>query len=39
LKLNGKIQLLSYLDDVKIFGGSVFTVKEKAEAWYRLVKR
>ena len=32
MKLNGKLQLLLYVDDVKIFGESVLTVKEKAEA-------
>jgi len=30
LKLNCTHQLLVYVDDVKIFGGSVRTVKEKA---------
>jgi hypothetical protein len=32
LKLNGTHQLLAYADDVNILGGSVYTVKEKAEA-------
>jgi len=32
LKLNGIHQLLVYADDVNILGGSVHTVKEKAEA-------
>ena len=32
LKLNGKHHLLAYADDVNIFGGSVHTVKENAEA-------
>jgi len=32
LKLNGTHQLLVYVDDVNILGGSVHTVKEKAEA-------
>ena len=32
LKLNGTHQLLAYADDVNIFGGSVHTVKENAEA-------
>ena len=32
LKLNGKHQLLVYVDDVNILGGSVHTVKENAEA-------
>jgi thiamine monophosphate synthase len=32
LKLNGTHQLLVYADDVNILGGSVHTVKEKAEA-------
>jgi hypothetical protein len=31
LKLNGKHQLVVYVDDVNILGGSVHTVKEKAE--------
>ena len=31
LKLNGKHQLLAYADDVNILGGSIDTVKEKAE--------
>jgi hypothetical protein len=30
LKLNGTLQFLVYADDVKIFGGSVHSVKEKA---------
>jgi len=32
LKLNGTRQLLVYVDDVNLLGGSVDTVKEKAEA-------
>jgi len=32
LKLNGTHQLLVYVDDVNILGGSVHTVKENAEA-------
>jgi len=32
LKLNGTHQLLAYADDVNILGGSVDTVKKKAEA-------
>ena len=32
LKLNGTNQLLAYADDVNILGGSIHTVKEKAEA-------
>ena len=32
LKLNGTLQVLAYADDVNILGGSVHTVKEKAEA-------
>ena len=32
LKLNGTRQLVVYADDVNILGGSVHTVKEKAEA-------
>ena len=32
LKLNGTHQLLVYADDVNILGGSVYTVKENAEA-------
>jgi len=32
LKLNGVHQLLVYADDVNILGGSVYTIKEKAEA-------
>ena len=32
LKLNYTYQLVVYIDDVKIFGGRVHTVKEKAEA-------
>jgi hypothetical protein len=31
LKLNGTHQLLVYADDVNILGGSVHTIKEKAE--------
>ena len=33
LKLNGTHQLLAYVDDVNILGGSVHTVKENAEAF------
>ena len=32
LKLNGTHQLMTYADDVNIFGGSVHTVKKNAEA-------
>ena len=32
LKLNGTHQLLAYADDVNILGGSMHTLKEKAEA-------
>jgi len=32
LKLNGTHQILVYADDVNILGGSVHTIKEKAEA-------
>jgi len=32
LKLNGTHQLLAYTDDVNILGGSIHTLKEKAEA-------
>jgi len=31
-ELNGTHQLLAYANDVKILGGSVYTVKENAEA-------
>jgi len=31
LKLNGKRQLLVYVDDVNVLGGSVHTIKENAE--------
>jgi len=31
LKLNGTHQLLAYADDVKILGGSIYTLKENAE--------
>ena len=32
LKLNGRHQFLAYADDVNILGGSLHTLKEKAEA-------
>ena len=32
MKLNGTHQLLVYVDDVNISGGSVHTIKENAEA-------
>ena len=32
LKLNGTHQLLAYIDDINMLGGSVRTVKENAEA-------
>jgi hypothetical protein len=32
LKLNGTHQLLVYVDDANILGGSVYSIKEKAEA-------
>jgi len=32
LKLNGTHQLLAYADDINILGGSIHTLKEKAEA-------
>jgi len=32
LKLNGTHQLLAYSDDVNILGGSIYTLKENAEA-------
>jgi len=32
LKLNGTHQLLAYADDVNILVGSIYTVKENAEA-------
>jgi hypothetical protein len=32
LKLNGTHQLLVYVNDVNILGGSVHTIKETAEA-------
>ena len=32
MKLNGTHQLLVYADDVNMFGGSVHTLKENAEA-------
>ena len=32
LKLNGTHQLLAYADDVKILGGSIYTVKENVKA-------
>jgi len=32
LKLNGTHQILAYTDDVNILGGSIYTLKENAEA-------
>jgi hypothetical protein len=32
LKINGTHQLLAYADDVNVLGGSVYAVKENAEA-------
>jgi len=32
LKLNGTHQFLAYADDVNILGGSIYTLKENAEA-------
>ena len=32
MKLNGTHQLLAYADDVNILGGSIYTLKENAEA-------
>ena len=32
MKLNGTHQLLVYADDVNVLGGSVYTIKENAEA-------
>ena len=32
MKLNGTHQLLVYVDDVNILGGSVHTIQENAEA-------
>ena len=32
LKLNGTHQLLAHVDDVNILGGSIYTLKELAEA-------
>jgi hypothetical protein len=32
LKLNGSHQLVVYADDVSVLGGSVYTIKENAEA-------
>ena len=32
MKLNGTHQLLAYVDDVKILGGSTHSLKENAEA-------
>jgi hypothetical protein len=37
-KLNGTHQLLAYADYVNILGGSVFTVKENAEAFLDVTK-
>jgi len=31
LKLNGTHQFLAYPDDVSILGGSIYTIKEKAD--------
>jgi len=31
LKLNGTLQFLIYVEDVKILGGNLLTIKEKAE--------
>ena len=39
LKLNGKHQLVVYVDDVNILGGSARTVKENAEALVDFVRR
>ena len=33
LKINSKLQLLFYADDVNILGGSVHAIRENAEAW------
>jgi hypothetical protein len=33
LKLNGKYQLLVYVNDVNILGGSVYTIKKNADAF------
>jgi len=38
LKFNGTHQLLAYVDDVNILGGSVHTVKENAEALFVATK-
>jgi hypothetical protein len=34
LKLSGTYQLLGYADDANILGGSVHTIKERAEFFY-----
>ena len=39
LKLNGTHQLVVYVDDVNILGGSAHTVKENAEALVDFVRR
>jgi len=39
LKLNGTHQLLVYVDDVNILGGSIDTVKKQAEALVTEVRR
>jgi len=38
LKFNGTHQLLLYVDDVYILGGSVYTIKENAEALLVAIK-
>jgi hypothetical protein len=39
LKLNGTHQLLVYVDDVNMLGGSVRTIKDSAEVCQWLVRR
>jgi len=39
LKLNGTHHLLVYAEDVNILGGSVYTVKENADALLVVVRR